>query len=309
MSSQYNFTSITLAVCILEIEGYSEPSWGGLDLECLVFIGCIIGMLTMGHLGTMIGNRKALLIANALVVFGALLSTFAFAFGSTWVCIVIGRVVIGVGAGGLFPLSAVRASSSTMDLSESTYRAGFTYSWQCFGKLLPYVVAFFLSFLPSSTTSLQWRLLLGLGALPSLVVLYLVGAEEEIHIQAQTGSILEGRMRKWQHWRILVLTAGTWFLFDIVIYAMILFTPEILASIFGSESLFTLALEGICLYALSWAGVVAGVFLIQRIGPVWLYRLGFSLQFLLCFVFGCVQLWWSGEFILLFVLLCMLFFC
>ncbi|CAE8604846.1 unnamed protein product, partial [Polarella glacialis] len=79
---------------------------------------------------------------------------------------------------GNYPLSAAQAAESTgpaheEDASAGAGRAARAFFWQGPGSLAPYLLALSLLELPEGqgVTSLQFRVLLGAGALPALVIL------------------------------------------------------------------------------------------------------------------------------------------
>ena len=92
------------------------------------------------------------------------------------------RFVLGVGVGGKYPLAATIRAEACTDGEVSRHSAtevakGFF--WQTPGAMLPYVVGLLLvlyltpgsSVAATALVSLQFRLVLGLGALPALLVM------------------------------------------------------------------------------------------------------------------------------------------
>jgi len=68
----------------------------------------------MGTLGDVLGRKKALLITNSLIVFGAL-GTGLFTWGESenfYAIMMAFRFILGVGVGGNYPLSAAVSSES-----------------------------------------------------------------------------------------------------------------------------------------------------------------------------------------------------
>jgi len=106
---QYNYSNISLALAFLE-EGYPQTGLGW-DVESVlktvVFSGSIFGMLSMGSLGDLIGRNRALVVTSLLAGIGALGSSIAARGGPNQLYLGIGicRFVIGVGLGGVYPLT------------------------------------------------------------------------------------------------------------------------------------------------------------------------------------------------------------
>ena len=196
-SIQYNFNSITLALVFVEktvtgdppyyhIEGYQESL-----LKSLVFVGAVLGQLTMGYLGDCWGRQNAMIFTNALVVFGALGSAL-LSFGDVTafvnVCCVA-RLIIGVGIGGNYPLAATMSSEAATegaeagDKSKAGFKVAGSFFWQLPGLLSVYLVGLILTAIFGADavgmeyrgqTAFSFRFILALGAVPSLVVVCLL---------------------------------------------------------------------------------------------------------------------------------------
>lgn len=126
-SIQYNLSCAGIAVAIMRscsddigknCKGggdYPEPTWAKYLLMGTVFAGAVVGMLTMGYLGDAMGRRKALALTLSLTVLGSLGSAI-LPWGSAEVVysiIAACRFVLGVGVGGIYPLSATSCAESS----------------------------------------------------------------------------------------------------------------------------------------------------------------------------------------------------
>jgi len=187
-SVQYNLQALSIALAFMKSD-YPQPGWVKNTVLGAVFAGAIVGMTGMGALGDVIGRRRAMLLTLSLVVLGSL-ATALLSWGSALYPVVSAfRFIIGVGVGGIYPLAAATAAESEQAGDAATQteaekeaeaaalvkRVGWAFFWQTPGSMLPYVVAWALLALPSSTsdlTSVQFRLILGLGALPAAIVWY-----------------------------------------------------------------------------------------------------------------------------------------
>ena len=66
----------------------------------------------MGYAGDVLGRNMAMTLTLSLVVFGALCSA-AISYGApteVYITIIIARFILGIGVGGVYPLSATKAS-------------------------------------------------------------------------------------------------------------------------------------------------------------------------------------------------------
>ncbi len=181
------------------------------------------------------------------------------------------RFLLGVGAGGVYPLSASSSAQSASHGEHSGQRVGWALFWQTPGSMAPYIIALLLLQMPDATwtQSFQFRLLLGLGALPSAVVLFSAWMQpapnRDEREQAATAAKLKLLTRDPTHWKRLVGTGGTWFLYDIGYYGTAIFTPALLQDIFGAdESLTTLSWQALLLTSI---GVPAAILAIWCLKP------------------------------------------
>jgi len=299
---------------------FPEPSWAQVLLLGVPFLGSVIGMLTMGYLGDLLGVQRALIVTNSLIMLGALASA-VLSWGTMqtlWIVITASRFVLGVGVGGNYPLSAARAAetSAAKDVKSNAAKAFF---WQQPGMCTPYLLGLALLRLPHTPgiTSLQFRVLLGAGALPAFVVLYAVLREStsdddrssQLENRNDQSSKLREALRKPHHWRTLIGTAGTWFLFDVAYYGTVIFAPTILAHVFGAQqSLEQMAWRALFIGLVSTLGTAAGICALPIIGAKALNTAGLLLGGVIFTGFCRLMALAPQQHWTLFILLCVLIF-
>ena len=103
------------------------------------------------------------------------------------------------------------------------------FSMQGVGMLLaPLMGVLLLSIMPRDLDAV-WRLLVGLAAVPGMVMMYWRCKMKETKAFARSKA---RRVSQWvlirQNWKRLVGTAGCWFLFDVTFYANGLFSSVII---------------------------------------------------------------------------------
>jgi len=375
---QFNFSCLGIAVAFMTASGgtvipsdntdpplvadYPEPHWATFVIMGVVFAGAAVGMVLMGWIGDVVGRRAGMLLTLSLVVAGALASALA-----TWGeppllygILAFSRFVLGVGVGGIYPMAAATAHEGAAAGEHAETKVGWAFWWQSLGALLPYVVAILLLQLPRHawTTSVQFRLILGLGAAVAAVPLHAAwragrtrghlrpnkrSAEDEEHAHTMSAELsahlhaaeLEASQHattvvEWDpsievaaveaereasanmgaHWRALIGTGGTWACYDVLYYACNIFTPSILASIFGSgESLTALCWQSIVVASLGLPGAASGIVLLKPRGGRWLSIWGFWLLAACCAAMGAVyQASPEGSAQVKFALFCLLTF-
>lgn len=182
-SVQYNFQSISIALIIMSAsvcttnsedckEG-TQSAWVMSSATATVFIGAITGQLSMGYAGDVLGRNHAMTFTLALVSLAATLSAAAPTGSSAtiYIAIIVARFLLGIGVGGVYPLSATKAAedSGDSDGNVDVTAASWAFFWQVPGSMTPWLLAYIFTYTELSTDA-RWRLLLGLGAVPSFIV-------------------------------------------------------------------------------------------------------------------------------------------
>lgn len=259
LSTAYNLVVINIVHVIVQNQycggDNCTEAVGVASTSCLV--GAIVGQLTFGFVGDCLGRPRALQLTMFLSVCGALVSAFAVPLvpsdpSSIFHFIAIARFFLGIGVGGVYPLSATIAQESSGSAAERGRTASLVFSMQGVGNLIVPLIALALVQLPGGNPAdcsqpgskcalgLSWRLALGLGALPGILLAPFkasgstteplskpdnnssndaVGSGAEPPSALTLGQAL--RMRK--YWGKLLGTAGGWLLFDITFYGNQLF--------------------------------------------------------------------------------------
>ena len=124
-----------------------------------VTLGALAGSLVAGELGDRLGRKRAILIAGALFTFGAAIQWIA----PSALVLVAGRFIIGAGVG----MAAVSAPLYAAELAPAQLRGRFVSAYQ-----LAITVGIFLAYLINGqlSASANWRLMLGLAAIPGLAL-------------------------------------------------------------------------------------------------------------------------------------------
>ncbi|GMH72728.1 hypothetical protein TrLO_g6010 [Triparma laevis f. longispina] len=159
--------------------------------------------------------------------------------------------------------------------------------WQTPGVILPYLVAWILvkSFGSdkngsnyASITEAQFRILFGVGALPSAVVIYLTYLQFKGKKRERTGSenIVKVAFRNPQLWRKLFGTGMTWCLYDFVYYGTAFNQPDIINAVFGKdESIVKNCEHNILLASMGLPGVILAIYNLEKLGSKKLMSWGF----------------------------------
>ena len=130
-------------------------------------LGAFIGAMVFGRIADRLGRKSVYVIVAGIMVVGALLS--AFSVNLWW--LIASRLVLGLGIGGDYPVSAVLMSEYS-NRRDRGRMVGLVFSMQAVGLIVGPLVA--LTLLSSGVShGLTWRLLLGRGAVPAAAVIWL----------------------------------------------------------------------------------------------------------------------------------------
>ncbi|RDX95595.1 Polyol transporter 5, partial [Mucuna pruriens] len=169
-----NFDNKVLGVCVCADIGvmsgavlFIRQDLKMTSVQVEVLVGCLnvcslIGSLASGKTSDWIGRRYTIMIAAATFLIGAILMGIAPSFAF----LMAGRVVAGIGVGYSLMISPVYVA----ELSPALTRGFLTSLPEVFisvGILLGYVSNYAFSSLPNDT---NWRLMLGVAALPAIAV-------------------------------------------------------------------------------------------------------------------------------------------
>eukprot|EP00606_Chrysophyceae_sp_TOSAG23-5_P000129 GSChrysophyteH2.ASY1.ANO1.1047.1 assembled CDS len=247
-SVQYSFGSAAVAMVIMgttyctstldECKQGIQEAWVTGTLNGITFLGAVCGQLGGGAVGDMIGRSNAFLATMSLATVGNVLSAIlpSGSADSVYVSITVCRFFTGLGLGGVYPLSATKAAEDDGSEDGKTVDprgAAFAFFWQMPGIAGPWMLGILTAHSPIGVEA-KWRLLLGFGAVfTGLATLCLfmerrvLQAEREMVITASKMSDMRGS----NFIAKFIVTGVCWFLFDIVVFGIQLFLPQIIHSI------------------------------------------------------------------------------
>ena len=246
---QYNFTiSSVFELLLLYHYGNLRP-WVTSALDGSIFVGAILGMLTLGYLGDLIGRSKAYAITLAITAVGALLCALT-SFGSettVHVVLIATRFIVGIGLGGAYPLTSAENFEEGGG-RDGSVQAAWALFWQVPGQIVPYAVGYALSFGPVEQSGhyqeVCIHVLIALGALPALLVLPMAVSQvdeatfEKRDDREKVSNICDAfSVVVDPRYRLKLLgTASCWMLFNFVSYGISLYSVFILEDIFAKDT-------------------------------------------------------------------------
>jgi MFS family permease len=304
----YDLSSIAL-VLPLVLASFGHKSLTGLESASLAssaLIGATVGALVFGVLGQK-GRMRFYGYDVLILAFAAI----AQAVAPDLVWLIGIRFVLGFGVGADYVLSPmIMAEHSNRADRGRALGLGFGTMWPI-GALAAALFKLTLDAL-HVPGDLQWRLVLAAGALPAFSVVYLRrqmpetarflarlgghGGEAARVIEQISGDAATTRPRSdtrrlrdvlRRHARPILAAALLWMIYDLVVYAVILFGPSLIAQSVGLGPVaFSLLVQLIFVIPPS---VLFSLFLIDRVGRKPLQVWGFLVGGLLLAVFALMQ--------------------
>ncbi len=303
----YDLSSLAI-VLPLVLASFGHAKLSGLAsaiLAASALVGATVGALTFGILGQ---KGRMRFYGIDVLILGAAAIAQAFAPDIAWLIAI--RFVLGLGVGADYVLSPVI-------LAEHANRAdrgralglGFGTMWPL-GALAAALLALLLGAL-GVPPDLRWRIVLAAGAVPALSVVwlrrhmpetarYLAKLKGDRDAASRVMSDISGadvrapgldtrtfREVFARHARPILSAALLWMIYDLVVYAAILFGPSLIAQSLGLGAVdFTLIMQIVFVLPPS---ILMSIFLIDRIGRKALQAGGFFIAAVLVGVFALMQ--------------------
>src|SRR6202142_528304 len=313
----YDLFVIGIVVALIKTQwslSTGQVSW----LNSATLLASAFGAIIFGRIADMLGRKRIYGYEVLILAAGAIASAFA----PNYPFLLVSRIVLGIGIGGDYPVSATIMSEYSGKQSRGKM-VGMVFAMQGAGLVVgPLVASIFLG--TGVSDNLTWRLLLGLGAIPGLAVFYLRrqihetprfalagGAHEEAAaaIADATGSgagkgapgestaktphsVADGFLELIQNRRLLVWligAAGCWMLLDFCYYGNTISQPEIikLANPHASE-LHTILLQLAIVAVFAVPGYIVAILLLDRVGRKTIQMLGFAIMALMFLLIGVI---------------------
>ncbi|OBI35936.1 hypothetical protein A5709_17440 [Mycobacterium sp. E1386] len=272
-------------------------------LTSSTLLAVAVGAMVFGRLGDLFGRRRVYGLEAVLMIIGALVSAFA----PNFTVLLVGRLILGVGIGGDYPASGVIITEYANARNRGQL-VGMTFLFYVFGQVCAYLVSL-LVLAVGVDNDLAWRLILGLGVLPSMLVLYQRRhmpesprwtaehgderqARQDFEKFAEAGNqtfsaatvskvSVSGLRLALTNRKVLITllgTAGSWFFFNVAVYGNSVSQPLLIKTISPHGStLSNIALNAVLVVCFSLVGAVAGLFVLDRWPRRRLQIIGFGL--------------------------------
>ncbi len=275
-------------------------------LNATMLGAAFLGALLFGWLADRVGRKRVYWLVATIMITAAVCSALAPTF---WVLIAF-RLLLGLGVGGNYPISAVLMTEYANRQNRGRL-VSLVFSTQALGLIVGPLIA--LAFLGAGTSSdVTWRILLAIGALPAAAMIFLrhklpesprYEAHARARRRAQAGprakSAARRRTRPAEGLRgllssrrlvvILAGTAGCWFLLDYAYYGNTISTPQIISLISpNSSTMATISIQLAIFTVAALPGYALAIARIDRVGHRKLQLIGFAVM---AVCFATIGLW------------------
>ncbi|MGC8487862.1 MAG: MFS transporter [Clostridia bacterium] len=255
-------------------------------LNSTSLLAAVVGSLTFGRLADRIGRRTMAILESVVLMVAAVGSAFSPNFG----VLLLMRVVMGIAIGGDYSTSSIIASEFSNRKRRGQMIAS-VFAMQGLGLVLGPLYATIL-LATGVPHDLAWRLMLGFGVVPALVVGYLRYTMPEtprFALRLQEAAAQEGAVRpkmaaptvlRERRFLLRLLgTAGAWFLMDIAFYGNGVSSSLILKALRpGAPLLTTVATSGLIFLVAALPGYFVAAAQIDRLGRRFIQVLGFIIM-------------------------------
>jgi PHS family inorganic phosphate transporter-like MFS transporter len=316
----YDLFVIGIVVVLLTPEWHLSTGQVSL-LNSATLAASAVGAIVFGRIADMIGRKRIYGFEVLILAAGAIASAFA----PNYTFLLVSRLVLGIGIGGDYPVSATIMSEFSGKKTRGRM-VGLVFAMQGAGLVVgPLIASAMLA--TGVPDHLIWRILLGLGAVPGLAVFYLRrkiqetprfalagGAHQEaaeaiaqvtgspVTVEAVpragTGTMLTRpstfggfaiilRNRRLLLW--LIGCSAAWMLLDFSYYGNSISSPEILKLLSPHASLLhntLIQLLIFCVFALP--GYAMAIAFMDRTGRKAIQILGFAMMGLSFFIIGAI---------------------
>jgi len=293
-----------------KLPGFQLNSFYEGILGSSAIITAVLGQILFGILGDKVGRKKVYGVEASLLAAGAFLS----AFSPNLLWLIIFRMIMGVGIGGDYPMSAI-IMSEYANVKDRGKLIALVFANQGIGSVAAVAVgAISAHTLPPD---IAWRVMAGIGAIPAATVIYLrrkvpetpryaalikgdlkeaeksasfLGAKLNLSnkIEVRKISFLEFLSK---YWKQLIGTAGSWLLVDMALYGTGIYSGPIVSSILGKPSSVgqEIVFAGIPFMA-GFFGYFTAVALMDKLGRKVIQTQGFIMMALIYVVVSSVMI-------------------
>ncbi|THV47026.1 hypothetical protein BGAL_0341g00070 [Botrytis galanthina] len=266
------------------------------NISAITFAGTVAGMLIFGYTSDKWGRANTLTLSTVILIVFAALGAGSYGYhGSVqglFAALAAYRFLVGVGIGGEYPAGSVGCSEASGELKEGTRNRWFIIFTNVMidfgfviGAFVPYLLVVICT---EDHLRAAWRISLGLGVIPPLLLFYLrlkLKEPEEFQRESMKNvKIPYGLVIKYYWFRLLIVSL-IWFIYDFSTYSFGIYSSKILSNIYGDTAPLSQSFGWNTVINLFYIpGAVLGSFFSDMVGPRYALAIGVTLQGIVGFI-------------------------
>ncbi|TGO34634.1 hypothetical protein BHYA_0188g00010 [Botrytis hyacinthi] len=266
------------------------------NISAITFAGTVAGMLIFGYTSDKWGRANTLTLSTVILIVFAALGAGSYGYhGSVqglFAALAAYRFLVGVGIGGEYPAGSVGCSEASGELKEGTRNRWFIIFTNVMidfgfviGAFVPYLLVVICT---EDHLRAAWRISLGLGVIPPLLLFYLrlkLKEPEEFQRESmKNAKIPYGLVIKYYWFRLLIVSL-IWFIYDFSTYSFGIYSSKILSNIYGDTAPLSQSFGWNTVINLFYIpGAVLGSFFSDMVGPRYALAIGVTLQGIVGFI-------------------------
>ena len=283
----YDLFIIGVVIAMIKPEWHPTPLQTGL-VTSTALLASALGALLFGRVADLLGRKRIYGYEVLVLAAGAIASGLA----PNIIWLIIFRIVLGIGIGGDYPVSATIMSEFSGKRSRGML-VSLVFAMQAAGLIFgPLLAAGLLAL--HVPQNVAWRILLAFGAVPAMAVFYSrrhlaeTPRFEEAHKQQQNeggskgGQFMEGYKSITSNRRWLVRLWGVslaWFFMDFAYYGNTVSSPLLLAVLAPHANLLRHTLTQLAVFAVAAApGYFVAAVTMDRLGRKFIQVMGFAVM-------------------------------
>ncbi|KAI1006679.1 Glycerophosphodiester transporter [Podosphaera aphanis] len=269
------------------------------NISAITFAGTVLGQLVFGYTSDKWSRKGSLLVSTLILIVFAALGAASYGGGSSsglFAALTTYRFFVGVGIGGEYPAGSVSCSEATSGLRSGSRNRWFILftnvmiDWGfVVGAFVPYLVVLICT---DSHLRLAWRLMLGLGVVPPVLLLLfrtkLEEPEEFTKESMKNVKIPYLLVIKYYWWRLFVVSL-IWFLYDFSTYSFGIFASTILSNIYGESAPLSKVFGWNTVINMFYIpGAMLGSIFSDKVGPRYALAIGVAVQAVVGFIMAAL---------------------
>ncbi|QSZ36095.1 hypothetical protein DSL72_007220 [Monilinia vaccinii-corymbosi] len=266
------------------------------NISAITFAGTVAGMIIFGYTSDKWGRANTLTLSTMILIVFAALGAGAYGYhgssGGLFAALAAYRFLVGVGIGGEYPAGSVACSEASGELKAGTRNRWFIIftnvmiDWGfVIGAFVPYVLVVICT---ENHLRAAWRIALGLGVVPPLLLIYLrLKLKEPEEFQRESMKHVKipyGLVFKYYWFRLFVVSL-IWFIYDFSTYSFGIYSSKILSNIYGDSAPLSQSFGWNTVINLFYIpGAILGSFFSDLVGPRYALAIGVALQAIVGFI-------------------------